>query len=587
MARSQELDKPVRRLEKSFLNELMKSVRFPLKIRVQEPEHKSYVLLQAAIARIEIKEFSLKVEQAEIVECGLRVLNAVRELAIHRELGRLLESVILLDRALHLRMWESNYGSVYLQCSGLLPATANSLILRGVRTIGDALGCTIAKVQEMAGCSQSEARSMLALAKTLHEASREVRSAKEGAKLRIAVTSSSTSSSTPVAPETNSTTLPYYQLVVYDALTGKALCIRNIGCNTQNVDFVVSCPSEVAIERVQCSLLSNMVGIDSYQQAAVGAATIASPPHPPQVEENVTATKPARPTQKSNKKFAPAKSVVDSSVVTSTGSVRKPNTNNVLLTEYFPSQPHSNTSPSTNQAKSTVPSSSITPFESSLEHYRFIDSTSHDSPPHTALGPTDVKARKLVDLTPAPDTELATIRRKAVELDLQQLPVKRLCSGVFSRKGAHTAATYGDPVFTAPTQASAPTNPSPSGHHSELHAVEVVSPERWIKRVTPARRSFFDDDQDSPVIPPDFDVSWDMLTLPPSSSSKPPSGTLGAHIQYPPMVTPHRPPSNPPKPSLGVGSKSSPLRSESRETAAKAPPVAENNSTTLFDSIFF
>lgn len=35
-----EVKKPVRRMEKKVLNELMKSARFPLKLRVQEPHHK-------------------------------------------------------------------------------------------------------------------------------------------------------------------------------------------------------------------------------------------------------------------------------------------------------------------------------------------------------------------------------------------------------------------------------------------------------------------------------------------------------------------------------------------------------------------
>ena len=96
---------------------MMSSVRFPLKLRVQEPSHKAYVLLQAAVAKIDIKNFSLRVEQSEIVDSGLRVLSALIELCKERYHGKLLDSSLLLDRSLRCRMWESNFPSIYHQCN--------------------------------------------------------------------------------------------------------------------------------------------------------------------------------------------------------------------------------------------------------------------------------------------------------------------------------------------------------------------------------------------------------------------------------------------------------------------------------------
>ena len=123
---SAELSKPVRRAEKRLLNDTMKAIRFPLKLRVQEPWHKAYVLLQAAVGRLEAatgggfaRDFSLRVEQAELVESTLRVLSALSELARERGRGEQLETAILLDRALRIRMWESGYASIFLQCPGL------------------------------------------------------------------------------------------------------------------------------------------------------------------------------------------------------------------------------------------------------------------------------------------------------------------------------------------------------------------------------------------------------------------------------------------------------------------------------------
>jgi replicative superfamily II helicase len=120
ICRSKELDKPVRRSEKKILNEMMKCIRYPLKAKVQEPYQKSYVLMQAAVSRADVKEFSLKVEQSEIVESALRVLSALIELSKEKERGEILESSLLLDRALKCRLWETNYGSIFSQCAGKL-----------------------------------------------------------------------------------------------------------------------------------------------------------------------------------------------------------------------------------------------------------------------------------------------------------------------------------------------------------------------------------------------------------------------------------------------------------------------------------
>jgi hypothetical protein len=154
----------VRRNEKKLLNDLMKGVRFPLKLRVQEPAHKSYVLLQVAVSSVEIKEFGLKVEQAEIVESALRILSALKELAIERGSGSVQESAILLNRALHRRMWEVDYGSIFLQVPGLRVETKNSLAMRGVRTIGDVQFCSATKVQDILACTQLESQYILAFA---------------------------------------------------------------------------------------------------------------------------------------------------------------------------------------------------------------------------------------------------------------------------------------------------------------------------------------------------------------------------------------------------------------------------------------
>lgn len=270
LSHSPELHKPVRRLEKATLNDLMKHTRYPLKLRVQDPWHKVYVLMQAAIGRTEIKDFTLRVEQAEIVECALRVLSALRELGVCREVGALLECTLLLDRSLRTRMWECHYGSIFLQCPALSPTVRNSLTLRNVRTIGDVMGCSLSTVQDMCGGSQAEARAILALAKALYEGSLEVKASILKGVLTITVASTTHGANATHYTVQVDANYPQYTLLAYNVTTSKALCIRNIDRGTRSTQHCVNVDPVLSIEHVKCCLLcTNYVGIDSYQQAVV------------------------------------------------------------------------------------------------------------------------------------------------------------------------------------------------------------------------------------------------------------------------------------------------------------------------------
>jgi ATP-dependent DNA helicase HFM1/MER3 len=145
LSKCAELSKPLKRNEKTFLNNAMKTLRFPLKAKVQDPSMKVgafihrfcalatcvhspchhrprrlsqpqvYVLLLGAVARLPIVEFSLRVEQSEVVESALRILTALQALCVERAGGCTLETAILVERSLRTRMWESDYGSVFFQ----------------------------------------------------------------------------------------------------------------------------------------------------------------------------------------------------------------------------------------------------------------------------------------------------------------------------------------------------------------------------------------------------------------------------------------------------------------------------------------
>lgn len=138
ISHSEELNKPVRRSEKQILNAMLKSCTFPIKTRVQDPWHKSYTLLITAVDRVPIADFSLRVEQSEVVERTIRILSALIDLAKFRLTGPILVNAILIEKALRTRLWSLIERAVeeadqpiksafLLQCGGLLDKTIENI----------------------------------------------------------------------------------------------------------------------------------------------------------------------------------------------------------------------------------------------------------------------------------------------------------------------------------------------------------------------------------------------------------------------------------------------------------------------------
>lgn len=132
ISKTEEVAKPVLRNEKKLLNELMKVVRFPLKkLKVQESFHKAYVLLLSAVFKDKFDsfnvsteqnrsnsvftDFSLRVQQSEIVEQSLRVLSALFDFCVESAKGKVTLSCLFVTRALKTQMWEK--GEVHDVCA--------------------------------------------------------------------------------------------------------------------------------------------------------------------------------------------------------------------------------------------------------------------------------------------------------------------------------------------------------------------------------------------------------------------------------------------------------------------------------------
>jgi len=277
LSRAKELYKPVRRSEKKLLNDMMKAIRFPLKIRVQEPPHKAFVLLQAAVGRLDIKDFALRVEQSEIVESALRIMFALSELCKENCNGLLLLNAVLLDRSLRCRLWEVNYDTVFRQCIGVSDNTYRALISNHIQNASDLSGCSLQWITQRLSCTLAEGRLLMQFAQMMQSNRMVVRTVidENNNSLRIEIISVSSNESGASAKEgvgDPSQKVPTYQLICFNVRTYKTLCYRKISHSPlqqgNNISFIVPLPKQeekMSLHDISSHLICDFVGIDSVQ----------------------------------------------------------------------------------------------------------------------------------------------------------------------------------------------------------------------------------------------------------------------------------------------------------------------------------
>lgn len=257
ITRCEELQRPVRRLEKKFLNEVMKTIRFPLKERVQYPCQKSYVLLQAAVSRISMKDFTLKVEQAEVVNSTIRLLRALYEVALCKvDGGLILENTILLERALKMRLWEGPEPNVFLQCNKLSPELITRLAESGVKNFLNIYKMTPGMLMTQFSCSVEEASSMQAFVRDLVHS-----------KLMVELHASAATRKFTIRPAIKVDNRQYntfvqYQLVCYDVFTKQLICHRHLPSGRVEEEYTIKTMNFSSIANIRYCLLSNVVGLD-------------------------------------------------------------------------------------------------------------------------------------------------------------------------------------------------------------------------------------------------------------------------------------------------------------------------------------
>jgi hypothetical protein len=251
-----ELHKPIKRADKTILNTLTGSIRYGNENpKVKTESEKAFVLLQSVIVENDIHEFSLRTEQAEIVEAALRLIKSLKELSLLHESGKVLESTILLDRALHTRLWEWSKSIVFKQCKGIPDDVVMRLQENGLYRFETVFGMTVNQIKAKIDCSLSDAVKIMEFTNAMFKSKLVFSSKIVGNNVNIEI------KGTHPLPERSPV---FYDLICYNALNGDLICYRNnIQSDTfQELKFSVSLKGPVPAESLKSALYASIVGLD-------------------------------------------------------------------------------------------------------------------------------------------------------------------------------------------------------------------------------------------------------------------------------------------------------------------------------------
>lgn len=258
----------------------MKTIRFPQKIKVQEPYHKAYVLLLSAIDKTNILDFSLRVEQSEIVEQCLRILSALFDHASEHEKGMLLESCIYLKRSLHLQMW--NDISINRTIFELCPQIPSGLIPRflehNIQTI-DQLSMNSYQIQKMLKCTHNDVNTIQSFIKMILQSKLQLRtSIKNSSQLQIIIESTFQNEQTIDKLKNDDFKSRIYYLICYEIQSSKILLYRRLQSTQSSQTYILQLPNNfINMNNIYITLIcDNMIGLDCHLSLTNSSSSLTS-----------------------------------------------------------------------------------------------------------------------------------------------------------------------------------------------------------------------------------------------------------------------------------------------------------------------
>ena len=123
----------------------------PSKIRIQTPEQKAFVLLQAAIGQHYLEDYTLRQEMSLVVEYATRILIAAEDYSVEQtKNGQVALECMLMRRRLATSLWSPSDG-VLNQVGGVGQKTAAKLAMHKIRTFEDLLSKSSNEIEQACG----------------------------------------------------------------------------------------------------------------------------------------------------------------------------------------------------------------------------------------------------------------------------------------------------------------------------------------------------------------------------------------------------------------------------------------------------
>ena len=138
------LQTTVRRDEKKHLNSAYKTIKYKMdgpqsKIRIQQPEEKAFVMIQAAIGRHYFEDNSLRQQMSNLIDTASQILTAVEQYAKEGSgHGQVATQGMLFRRSLYSSLWGENDG-VLNQINGVSQEMVARLKEHGISSFADAM----------------------------------------------------------------------------------------------------------------------------------------------------------------------------------------------------------------------------------------------------------------------------------------------------------------------------------------------------------------------------------------------------------------------------------------------------------------
>ena len=261
------LHRPVRRSEKKILNELHKSIRYKLdgpvsKVRVQHPWQKAFVLLQTAVGRHHLEEFTLRQEMSMMVDFAVRMLVAIEEFSVEGSMhGQVALQSLRLRRCFSASLWGIDDG-VLNQLTGVGAETTAKLRINKILTFADVLAANAAEIERASGKSPPFGKGLLSAVDKIMRNTLQL-SASIHAKEQQLICTLSRRSFPGISLVNDSLTtcdedVVKYSLIAYIDKPGGSL--QHL--SRVHLDREYKCSFPVIYGKVYVSLVANLVGLD-------------------------------------------------------------------------------------------------------------------------------------------------------------------------------------------------------------------------------------------------------------------------------------------------------------------------------------